>query len=316
MRAEPRPVPAQRALAEAELAFALAMNNRPGQAQQHFDEALRLYETNGRAEHAAAINARMNRAISLQAAGQPLAALSDLEAAARAGARHSPQDEAPPYVLINMGFTLRALGRWQAAEQAYARVLHMAQRENLVPLQIAALLGLAATEMDRRELRSAGTKLDEAQSLLAGTTMSPHAPLRMIALVQTSRWQQMSGQLEAAEAGYVQARRLYGTAGLQGSAALALNQLAEIALQRGDTEAAAAHLVEALSLAKRARGGFTHSAVVGQTLTLQAEVARRRTDTAAARQLALEAIEQATPSGGPDHPVVGQARAVLAALSP
>jgi predicted negative regulator of RcsB-dependent stress response len=86
-------------------------------------------------------------------------------------------------------------------------------------------------------------------------------------------------------------------------------ELAKLELRAGRTDEAEARARDALARAEKRRDDLPRSAWVGLSQLVLGEVLQARGDTAAARGLFTQSLEQMTATLGKEHPAVKDARA-------
>jgi tetratricopeptide (TPR) repeat protein len=91
-----------------------------------------------------------------------------------------------------------------------------------------------------------------------------------------------------------------------------LLELSRLELHLGATAEAEARARAALAIAESFRGGAPHSSWVGQSLLALGAARQAQGDAAGARELFGQALAHMTPTLGPEHPAVAQARQALA----
>jgi tetratricopeptide (TPR) repeat protein len=98
------------------------------------------------------------------------------------------------------------------------------------------------------------------------------------------------------------------------SVVLALSLLARCEQQLGNDAAARRAAEEAVSVARRLRTGFTHTAWIGSAMLAQAVVLNAQKDTAGARAVLLEAQTHLDEAAGPTAAATREAHALLARI--
>lgn len=305
--------PLERALVRSELAYAHGLLGDIDRADAEYAAALQIYRQQGREESISAVSLLNNWGIALIGSGRPLQALVRYEQAAAQSRRRSPGGQLPVYLQYNMAVALRALGRFEAAREAYVQTrsaavqLHGSQG----PYEILGLVGQALCLLELG--RKAEAELAARDALAVQATLSEPLPAVSPAKVGLVL---MQARLLLAEGGAAKALTLLDGLAAQaqrvegGGAALGAVHPARadalLLLQRLPEAQAAAEA--AVALAHQRKGSATHSSAVGLASWTLARVHRQAGHQEAAR-LALEtALQHMLPTVGAEHPYAVQAR--------
>jgi two-component system response regulator AtoC len=149
--------------------------------------------------------------------------------------------------LYNIGWTLEQMGRWEEAAQSFYRAVALSEQHGFRDLRLAATNGLGELFLKRNKLEEAAamfTTVIEAERREPGDQKQMRD-----ALMNLGRAQFRSGNLAAAEATYAEAAQSGLTAGDRRMLAVVSWQRAELALTRGQPDAAEGLLAQAGQLA-------------------------------------------------------------------
>jgi serine/threonine-protein kinase len=245
----------------------------------------------------------------------PLAAL-DLERRLVAIYGGVDSDAAPVPALHNYAIDLIRVARYAEARAVLERAQTLSRRHGsdlglvLVSLQLAqaclASGDLACTQESLRLVETAPpASLEPSSQRIRGDV----ARLRGLLAAAEGRDAQAHGLM-------LEARSLYQSMKMKSSGQVnILLELARIEMRLGRPQDAEASARDALARAESFRGGATHSSWVGQSLLALGVARKAQGDAAGARAAFAQAVEHMTPTLGPSHPAVIEARQALALAS-
>ncbi|HVO05750.1 MAG TPA: protein kinase [Burkholderiaceae bacterium] len=306
----------RRAYLVANQGYAQVLNGAPAQASATYQHAAELLAAAGRAESTLGASVYNDWAIALWSAGNPRAALEQLDRGMAIIERRSPSGDASATWYANRAQTLRALGRYEAALADFERMQRLAAQGNNPSFAVYALagqaiveVGLGRTDEARRRVASAAQQAREASLSAEG------APALWLRIAQAAVLQGDGHLAEADQAlADVQARyaRLHARTGVVAEVGIARS---ELALAMGRTDAARAQAEQALAVARVGQGDMAHSFLTGRAWLALARAQRTGGDAAGARDACRQAVEQLEPTLGADHPVTTQAQRLARELS-
>lgn len=293
----------RRALLTADLAYALSLNGKTAQAHQEFESAAALFAMAGRAESGPAVAMYNNWAVALLSAGDPRAALRQVERAKQISRRRSPTGDLPIYVQYNLAQALRALGRSEEALSAYEHGARIARTQRDRNLEARSLIGQALALRELGRIDEAQQHVDQARAQVRSVSLPADNPTALhLDIAQALIWQSQ-GKLREADSALEGVQRDFAKPGLSiGTHASLSISRAEIAIAEGRLAQAAALADQAQVIALDMQGNLAHSSLTGQAWLVIAQVHHARGDAAAARDAARRACEHLDATIESDHP--------------
>lgn len=216
-------------------------------------------------------------------------------------------DAVPMPGWLNYGIQLNRLARYAEARQAHERVRAQARGQENVIMAAMSAQGVARACRELGDLRCAREALEESERLLRSFPDQHRFRADLM---------REQGLLAAADGDLAGARRLLSRAVVihesvsekHASHVETLLALAGVELRAGAAAAAEEHARAALAVAEGLRGGTPQSAWVGLSDLAIGRLLELRHDTASARHMFEEALEQMAPTLGDAHPAVTEAR--------
>ena len=304
-------VPHARASAQAlllgNLGYAEHLNGRNDTAEKYYQRALAKLTESGRERSPYAVEMRNNWAIVSDGSGNPKRALELYDQTLQIVAQQESGERPPPFLIGNRARALQSLGRYRESADAYLSCVAAASG----PVAAYCLSGLASVSRSLGELADAEKYLERAAALLgAGAATSTPASLALNitkAEIALSRGQ------------HVAARAILTTA-MEGhkstsAAAMALIDRAEVNLDDGLLNEAAADAREALAISEAQQGGEPYSNRTGLAWLMLGRVLVRQGSTAEATKALRAAISHLSNTVDPAHPAFQQAQQILASLN-
>ena len=305
-----RTVPHVRASEEAlllgNMGYAEHLNGRNEAAERYYQRALEKLTESGRERSPYAVEMRNNWAIVSDGSGNPKRALELYDQTLQIVSQQESGERPPPFLVGNRARALQSLGRYRESANAYSDCVSTGNGS----VAAYCLSGLASVSRSLGDLEAAEKYLDRAAKLLvaSATTGTP----AMLALSITRAEIALSrGQL-------AEARGILSTA-MEGhkttsAAAMALIDRAEVNLDDGKLQEAAADAREALAITEAQQGGEPYSNRTGLALLMLGRILVRQGSTAEAATTVRAAVNHLSNTVDPVHPAVQQAQQLLASL--
>jgi serine/threonine-protein kinase len=298
------PLPSQEALFLGSIGFAYQIGGENDAAEQYFSRSLEQFTRVGRQSSPDAVSIRNNWAIVSMGAGEPRKALQLFDQTLQIVEQKNPGSRPPQYLLGNRARALEALGRYQAARDAYDVCLQKAPGDPVGAMEQFCLLGVASVERERGDLAVA----DEYMAKTAAQ-INPNVPegfparatlhlMRAKVAISRRQFEAAHKELAIVLANAKMPPMLLTASVIGGELGLAENEL----------PAALENARRAVTLAKRLQGGVPYSSRVGQASLLLARVLARQGDTVQAKQVAQTAVDHLTATVDADHPWLQEAR--------
>jgi tetratricopeptide (TPR) repeat protein len=308
--------PLRRAHLVANDAYAEMLNGRPARADARFREAAALLGNAGRSDSSLAVSVYNDWAIALWNAGDPRAALDELDRSAKIILARSPGGEELATSYANRGHTLRALGRLEEASVIFERMRRLAQDDNNRSHEVYALAGEAVVAVQManfdqaRQLLTQGRELQHQASLA-----SDGGPSLWLKIAQARLWQ-AEGQLADAdhELSELQAQyaRLQTKTGVVAETSI---DRAEIAVAQGRLDDAEKQGKQALALAQEAQGDMRHSFITGKAWLALAKTYQAKGSMSEAREASRLASANLRSTLGDSHPLSQEAQRLADTLA-
>jgi eukaryotic-like serine/threonine-protein kinase len=307
--------PLRRAHLAANAAYAEMLNGRPAKADELFREAVSLLEKAGRADSSLAVSVYNDWSIALWNAGDPRAALSELDRAISITVSRSPDGEDSPSHYGNRAHTLRALGRFEEALTAFEHMQQMGNRDKNPNYEAYALAGEAIIAVQLGRLDQAAVLLKNGQAVQQKAALPPDGPPSLwLHVAQAALWQAQGRLTEADRAlAEIQAQyaRLQTKTGVV--AETSINR-AEIEIALGRIDDAQIQARQALELARNAQGDLNHSFLTGRAYLALGKSCQAKGEIAAARDAYRQASENLRSTLGDSHQLSREADRLAKAL--
>jgi eukaryotic-like serine/threonine-protein kinase len=288
------------AIIYSDLGYAEQLLGRIGDADRSFAKAMEIMTAIGQ-EHSTAAGTMLNNwGIAAQAAGDTLRARALLERALEA-AKQRDREAAPPIALVvNFARLQLQTGRFDEARRLYSEAVALARHQGSGLSEAYALNGLGMVAAERNELDAAERYLAQTRALTSampsGTPAIANADLLegQIALAR--------GRIEVAAAMFTRLREVYDAQPPNAAAAGIRIFLAEVALESGRPNEAAALAEDAVARHRALQGGLPYSRGVGLSLYALARARQAQGRRAEALLAATEGAEHLEHAIGTVHP--------------
>jgi eukaryotic-like serine/threonine-protein kinase len=212
--------------------------------------------------------------------------------------------DVPVPSLVNYGLVLNQLARFGEARAVLERTAAAARKHGSADGLRFASVRLAHACLRLQDLDCARSSLEVAEAGLPAQHHLRGDVLRERALLAEAE----HGAAEALPP-MLEALALHGRLRAKSATLVeSLIQVSRLELARGRAPDAEGRARSALAEAESLRGGMPHSSWVGRSLLALADAKRAQGKDAAARDLALRAVEQMVPTLGSDHPALLEAR--------
>jgi serine/threonine-protein kinase len=288
------------------VAFGYRVQGRQDEALHFSELTLQKLAQAGREWSPGALVARNNHAYLLESAGVPQRALQTYDEILGVLAERDPSADPPVYLLVNRGRSLESTGRFEQARASLERGLAVAQTSENTDAQVLCLSGLSRIATQMGDLAAAERYLGKATQVVSSPQQVekfPTVPLAVGSLALAK------GNLD--EAG----RRFDQAAANKGNiAAVIYGKLgkAEVELRAGEPAAAERDAQAALDAAKSSQAGLPHSQLVGRSWLMLGRALQARGQGAQAHRAFEAAVSELSNTVDDDHPLLLQARALLA----
>ena len=291
----------------------LAISNRAAGNLAVADELLRdtfeLLKEFGRERTANAMLLYSTWGIVKADIGDIVGAVQLMEAGLRIGHALSGEADVDQWVSVTYARRLVWLNRLDDAEKYFTSAQQRSSGEDDAEMQAAAMLGLVSVSRARGDLEAARAARDRATAFIRQLPLE-HAMQVNLAFE--------SGLLDAAGRSFGDAKvrlqqtvtRFQHTKRRQADQIVALSELARCELQTGELDRAASRASEAVALARRFALPDQPSYWLGMALLAQVDVEQALGHSVKAKELAVEALSQLTPTVGADHPLMTKAAAL------
>ena len=299
----------RRAYLVANEAYAQVLNGSPAQASLKYHAAADLLAAAGRAESTLGASIYNDWAIALWSAGDPRAALEQLEHGMAIVERRSPSGDASATWYANRAQTLRALGRYEESLADFQRMQRLAKNDSNPSFEVYALAGQAIVDIRLERSTQARALVHEADELLRQARLPAEgAPALWLGIANAAVLQAEGRLAEAGQAlAAVHAQYARGQARTGVVAEVGIVR-SEIALAMGQPAAARAQAEQALQVARAGQGDLAHSFLSGRAWLALARAQRALGAAAPARDACVQAIEQLQSTLGASHPITQQAQ--------
>jgi tetratricopeptide (TPR) repeat protein len=201
------------------------------------------------------------------------------------------------------------LGRYAPARAAYERECQLATQYADEFSQVHCQLGLAALAVDTRAWAQAQTYLDKAVALL-GPKIPPDSPPMRVRDVLQGRVDVAAGRLTEARAAYA---RALATSDASPTTFFAELATADAELAAGDPVQAVEHARRGLQWARSLQGNLPQSNQTGLAWLTLGRALKAHGEHTQAHDAFAAAVAQFSNTVDPDHPLLLQARQLLAA---
>ena len=302
LRASPIPKPDIEAFVLADIAAAHYLAGRNGEAERFYAQALAKMTEIGRGESPSVFFLRNNWGLASNSAGDTRRALEQYDEALRIAVQRSVGGEPPPYLLVNRASALSSLARYPEALEAYRVAIESATRAGHTNVRVGALAYRAGTFLLMGDTQRAERELADIAPLVGNSVPADSVPAMLIMQVQ-ARIDAAHGRFAEAIAGLTKIVEFYdGRSMAVAPLVRALNFRADAHLGKGETDAAIADARRALEISRRLQGDKPWSSLTGLSLLTIARMDESRSDNAAARLAAKEALPHLRETLGPEHP--------------
>lgn len=293
-----------RGLLEGELGFAYSLVGRPADADRHYAEAAKQFESGGRGGSIQAVTVLNNWAIALISMGNHAEALALLDRARGNAARLVGEENVPPYLVSNRAQALLVLARLDEAEAAYRGLKAAAVAAGDGNFEVAAHAGLAEVLLVRRDAEGARAQIEAGERVVADRKLKPGvAPVRRLNTVKVA-WLIERGELDAALALVDSVLAEFERSGVRvGQVSVPLRQRSLIHARQGRAAEALADAERSLVVARDTQGAKPHSNFTGAAWLAIARLRREAGQEAEAREAAAEARAHLVATMGEAHPL-------------
>jgi serine/threonine protein kinase/tetratricopeptide (TPR) repeat protein len=241
--------------------------------------------------------------------GNIVGAVQLVETGLRIGHALSGDAEVDQWVSVTYARRLVWLNRLDDAERYFSNALRRASGEDDAEMQAAALLGLVSVNRARGDFAAAGAARDRAAQFIQ--TLPPEHTTYVNLAFETGLLHAAAGSFSDAKVRLQQALTLFQrTKRRQADQIVLLSELSRCELQTGEIDRAARRASEAVALARKFALPDQPSYWLGMALLAQVDVEQALGHSAKAKELAVEALSQLTPTVGADHPLMTKAAAL------
>jgi len=298
------PLPSQEGLYLGSIGFGYQLSGENDAAEQYFSRSIEQYARAGRERSPDAISVRNNWAIVSMGAGEPRKALELYEQTLQIVEQKNPGSRPPQYLLANRARALEALGRYQAARDAYDVCLQKGPDGAIAAMEQFCLLGVASVERERGNLAVADEYLDKTAA-----NINPNVPEGFPA---RATLHMMRAKVAISRRQFAVARKeldiVFANAKMPPMILTASMIRGELGLAENSLSAALEDARRAVTLAKQLQGGVPYSSRVGQASLLLARIYVGQGNVAQAKQAAQTAVEHLAATVDTDHPSLTAAR--------
>jgi tetratricopeptide (TPR) repeat protein len=298
----------RRAYLVANEGYAQMLSGSPGQASLQYRTAVELLASAGRAESTLGASVYNDWAIALWSAGDPRAALEQLDRGMAIIERRSPSGDASASWYANRAQTLRALGRYDEAMAGFERMQRLAKKDHNPSFEVYALAGQAIVAVKLNRLDDARQRMQSGSELVRQAKLADGgAPALWHRIAQAAVWQR-EGRLADADQALADVQASYAQRQAQtGVVAEVGIGRSEIALAQGQPDAARQQAEQALAVARKVQGDLPHSFLTGRAWLALARGQHASGALAAARDAVREAAEHLRATLGSSHPISQEA---------
>jgi serine/threonine-protein kinase len=306
----------RRAYLVANEAYAQVLNGSPAQASVKYRAAVDLLAGSGRTESTLGASVYNDWAIALWSAGDPRAALEQLDHGMAIIERRSPTGDASASFYANRAQALRALGRYDEAMAGFERMQRLSKKDNNPSFEVYALAGQALIAAKLQRLDDARQRARDGDALLRQAALPAEgAPALWLRIAQAAVYEG-EGRLDEADRALADVQAQYARRQAK------TGVLAEVGIVRSELALALAHhdvartqAEQALAVARAGQGDLAHSFLTGRALLALARSERAGGALGPARDACRQAIEQLEPTLGAEHPITQQAQQLARELS-
>jgi tetratricopeptide (TPR) repeat protein len=303
----------RRAYLVANEAYAQVLSGSPAQADATYRAAVDLLASAGRAESTLGSSVYNDWAIALWSAGDPRAALEQLDRGMAIIERRSPTGDASATWYANRAQTLRALGRYDEAMAGFERMQRLSKKDNNPSFEVYSLAGQAIVAVHLERLDDARQRVRDASALLQQARLPPEgAPALWLGIAQAAVWQG-EGRLPEADQALADVQAQYAKRQARTGVVVEVGiTRSEIALAQGHIPQARIQAEQALAMARKAQGDLPQSFLTGRAWLALARCEHANGAQAAASDAIRQAGEQLRPTLGAQHPVTREAERLVA----
>jgi tetratricopeptide (TPR) repeat protein len=299
----------RRAYLVANEAYAQVLNGSPAQANLKYREAVDLLAGAGRAESTLGASVYNDWAIALWSAGDPRAALEQLDRGMAIIERRSPTGDASPTFYANRAQALRALGRYEEALAGFERMQRLAQKDHNPSFEAYALAGQAIVAAKLRRLDDARARVRDGAELLRQASLPADGAPALWLRIARAAVLQGEGRLAEADGVLVEVQAIYAKHQARTGVVAEVGIVrGEIALAQGHDDDASARAEQALAVARPGQGDLPHSFLTGRAWLVLARSRQAAGAMPPARDACRHALEQLQPTLGAAHPLTQQAQ--------
>jgi tetratricopeptide (TPR) repeat protein len=257
----------RRAYLVANQAYAQVLNGAPAQASLTYRAAVDLLAGAGRAESTLGASVYNDWAIALWSAGDPRAALEQLDHGMAIIERRSPTGDASASFYGNRAQALRALGRDDEAIAGFERMQRLSKKDNNPSFEVYALAGQALVAAKLKRLDDARQRVGDAEALLRQAGLPAEgAPALWLRIAQAAVFQ-LAGQLADADQVLAEVEATYAKRQAKTGVVAEVGIVrSEIALALGQNDAARSRAQQALAVARKGQGDLPQSFLTGRAL--------------------------------------------------
>ena len=289
LQAQPHAPPLYEAALYENLGWDSHLMGKNQEADRYYTRAMSMYEAMGRGDGVDALTMRSNWAAISTNAGDPRAALVQIDAILAANAKLDPKSAAPPFLLSNRAGALERLGRYEEARRAYELCIDAGKQSRDDTVVVNCELGVASLLRISGDIRQAESAFTQAAKTADAAPLPASNVAAVRRLIERAR-------LDLAERQYASARdnltAAIGDRLTANSSVAALIDRAEAYLLSGDTGHALADARQALAIAQSLQGGKPFSHRVGEASLMLGRVLWTTGDRVGARQAVTAAVEQ------------------------
>jgi tetratricopeptide (TPR) repeat protein len=280
--------------------FAQQLNGHNDAAEQYYERALAKFVTAGRDRSPDAISVRNNWAIVSLGAGEPMKALRLYDQTLAIVKERDPSAKPPMYLLGNRARALEAVGRYDAARDAYSQCVEAGASAQ----STFCLIGLASVAQSVGDLRAASEQLDKAAASI-GDSVPAEFPSRLSLHLMKAKVA-LSGQQFAIA--HAELDAALTNSKLDALLLTGLLIRSELYLAEDNVESSLEDARQALVLAQKAQGGVPYSSRVGHAWLLVGKALAEEGNAPQSTQAFRNAVEHLSQTVDPDHPLLKRAR--------
>ena len=288
------------------MGYAEHLNGRNDAAERYYEAALAKLTEAGRERSPYAVEMRSNWAIVSDGSGNPRRALNLYDQALQIVSQQEHGERPPPYLVGSRARALQNLGRYRESADAYLSCTTAASGT----VAAYCFSGLASVTRSLGDLASAEKYLEQASTLL-GARVDTSSPATLALTITKAEIALSRRQIDTARSILTTAMEGHKTTS---AAAMALIDRAEVNLDEGKLQEAAADAREALSITQIQQGGEPYSNRTGLAWLMLGRVLARQGSTGDATKALRTALTHLTNTVDPAHPAIQQTQELLASI--